>query len=62
MTRRDDGSVALAFTSQVRGSVIFNEATLSPDGKTMKGSSRAVVAKGDEVSDLTYTWSAKREE
>ncbi len=62
MTRREDGSTALAFTSQVRGSVIFNEATLSADGKTMTGSSRAVVAKADEVSDIVYSWTAKREE
>lgn len=62
MTKQDDGSVALAFTNQVRGSVIFNEAVMSADGKSMKGSSRAVVAGGEELSDVTYSWTAKREE
>ncbi len=62
MTKQDDGSVALAFTNQVRGSVVFNEAIMSADGKIMKGSSRAVVANGGELSDITYSWTAKREE
>jgi hypothetical protein len=62
MTKQDDGSVSLAFTNQVRGSVVFNEAIMSADGKSMKGSSRAVVASGGELSDITYSWTAKREE
>jgi hypothetical protein len=62
MTERDDGSVALAFTNQVRGSVVFNEAIMSADGKSMKGSSRAVVASGGELSYITYSWTARREE
>ncbi|MEY4669374.1 MAG: hypothetical protein RL518_2073 [Pseudomonadota bacterium] len=59
--RSDEGNLhKMTFRSDFGKSRTENEATLSADGKSMTGKTKAYIAENGATREVTYTWSAKK--